>query len=155
MRKHKRVLIVLSLLALYVFGISFKTLVDNNNRNKELARQMQSKSLVDHMADYSEAKTDQRFNAKYEAAEKLFDKSKDVGIGGVVTNIKGRHVVVRMDTADGSTYYDVEIPPALKTYMRNIDVDCIVEMIVTINGDADGMFQAEAKKVKVTKRAGE
>lgn len=155
MKKYKREIFILLAVVLAVFGFTFKTLVDRNNRNKELAKQMQSNAVINAATDYSQKKHDERYNSVYEAAEKLYDTSKDIKIGGIVTNIDHLYVVVRMDTADGSTYYNVEVPHTLKAYMTAIRVNCIVQMTVTVNGKEDGMVQATAKEIKVTKKAGE
>jgi hypothetical protein len=84
----------------------------------------------------------------------VFDKSGDIKIGGIITDIRNLHVVVRMDTADGSTYYNVEIPHTLKAYMSAMHVNDIVSMTVIAGDTEDGMVQAQAKEIKVTKKAG-
>ena len=155
MKKYKREIFILLAVVLVVFGFTFKNLVDRNNRNKELARQMQSNSAIKSVMDFSEDKREARYNNTFEQAEKLYDNSKDVKIGGIVTNIDHLYVVVRMDTADGSTYYNVEIPHTLKAYMSAIRVNCIVKMTVTVNGKEDGMIQSTAKEIKIIKKAGE
>ncbi|ERI94185.1 hypothetical protein HMPREF1982_01197 [Clostridiales bacterium oral taxon 876 str. F0540] len=155
-KKYKREIFILLAIVLVVFGFTFKTLVDRNNRNKELAKQIQSNSTTKSIMDANEKKIDALKQNKIDTAEEAFrDKSEDIKIGGIVTNIQGLNVVVRMDTADGSTYYNVEIPHTLKAYMSAIHVNCIVQMTVTTNGKADGMVQATAREIKVIKKAGE
>jgi flagellar biosynthesis/type III secretory pathway M-ring protein FliF/YscJ len=46
MKKYKRQIIVVLVVIIAIFGFTFKTLVDRNNRNKELAKQMHSESII-------------------------------------------------------------------------------------------------------------
>lgn len=154
MNKYKRQIIILLVSIIAVFGFTFKTLVDRNNRNKELAKQMHSKSIIKAGNDFNEDRSQLLKDYKINSAMEVFDKSDDIKIGGIITDIRNLHVIVRMDTADGSTYYNVEIPHTLKAYMTAMHVNDIVSMTVIAGDTEDGMVQAQAKEIKVTKKAG-
>lgn len=154
MNKYKRQIIILLVSIIAVFGFTFKTLVDRNNRNKELAKQMYSKSIIKAGNDFNEDRSQLLKDYKINSAMEVFDKSDDIKVGGIITDIRNLHVIVRMDTADGSTYYNVEIPHTLKAYMTAMHVNDIVSMTVIAGDTEDGMVQAQAKEIKVTKKAG-
>lgn len=154
MNKYKRQIIILLVSIIAVFGFTFKTLVDRNNRNKELAKQMHSESIIKAGNDFNEDRSQLLKDYKINSAMEVFDKSDDIKIGGIITDIRNLHVIVRMDTADGSTYYNVEIPHTLKAYMTAMHVNDIVSMTVIAGDTEDGMVQAQAKEIKVTKKAG-
>jgi hypothetical protein len=154
MKKYKRQIIVVLVVIIAIFGFTFKTLVDRNNRNKELAKQMHSESIIKAGNDFNEDRSQLLKDYKISSAMEVFDKSGDIKIGGIITDIRNLHVVVRMDTADGSTYYNVEIPHTLKAYMSAMHVNDIVSMTVIAGDTEDGMVQAQAKEIKVTKKAG-
>ncbi|NAS19614.1 hypothetical protein GND98_017580 [Clostridium butyricum] len=154
MNKYKRQIIILLVSIIAVFGFTFKTLVDRNNRNKELAKQMHSESIIKAGNDFNEDRSQLLKDYKINSAMEVFDKSDDIKIGGIITDIRNLHVIVRMDTADGSTYYNVEIPHTLKAYMTAMHVNDIVSMTVIAGDTEDGMVQAQAKEIKLTKKAG-
>jgi hypothetical protein len=154
MKKYKRQIIVVLVVIIAIFGFTFKTLVDRNNRNKELAKQMHSESIIKAGNDFNEDRSQLLKEYKISSAMEVFDKSGDIKIGGIITDISNLHVIVRMDTADGSTYYNVEIPHTLKAYMTAMHVNDIVSMTVIAGDTEDGMVQAQAKEIKVTKKAG-